>query len=70
MWGHIERSRKEDRSDLRRTDPELSGRGQLNDSGSHLPDIIFWMTDLGVSEVSAFCDDLGTPVDINTLVSM
>jgi predicted dehydrogenase len=50
--------------------PELSGGGQLNDSGSHLLDILLWVTGLTVSDVSAFIDNCGTPVDINSAISM
>lgn len=50
--------------------PELSGGGQLNDSGSHLLDIILWMTGLTVDIVSAYIDNCGTPVDINSAISM
>lgn len=53
-----------------RQDPALSGGGQLNDSGSHLLDIILWTTGLKVAEVSAFIDNLGTPVDINSALSL
>ena len=53
-----------------RLDPKLSGGGQLNDSGSHLVDIILWVTGLGVSEVSAFIDNLGEKVDINSAISL
>ena len=53
-----------------RQDPALSGGGQLNDSGSHLLDILLWMTDLTVAEVSAFIDNCGTPVDINSAISV
>ena len=53
-----------------RQDPALSGGGQLNDSGSHLLDIIMWMTGLTVAEVSAFIDNCGTPVDINSAISI
>ena len=49
---------------------ELSGGGQINDSGSHLLDILLWVTGLTVAEVSAFMDNLGTPVDINSAVTM
>jgi predicted dehydrogenase len=42
----------------------LSGGGQLNDSGSHLLDIILWTTGLEPAEVSARCDNLDTEVDI------
>ena len=50
--------------------PELSGGGQLNDSGSHLVDIILWVTGLGVDEVCGYIDNCGTPVDINSALSM
>jgi predicted dehydrogenase len=48
----------------------LSGGGQLNDSGSHLLDIILWMTDLRVDEVSAFMEYFGGEVDINSTLSL
>ena len=48
---------------------ELSCGGQLNDSGSHLIDIILWMTGLAVEEVSAGIDNCGTEVDINSALS-
>jgi predicted dehydrogenase len=50
--------------------PELSGGGQLNDSGSHLIDIILWMTGLAVDEVYGYIDNLGTPVDINSALTL
>jgi predicted dehydrogenase len=50
--------------------PELSGGGQLNDSGSHLLDIVLWATGLKVDRVSAFIDNRGTPVDINSALSV
>jgi predicted dehydrogenase len=50
--------------------PELSGGGQINDSGSHLLDILLWVTGLTVAEVTAFIDNCGTPVDINSAISM
>lgn len=53
-----------------RQDPALSGGGQLNDSGSHLLDIILWVTGLTVDTVSAFVDNLGTPVDINSALTI
>lgn len=53
-----------------RQDPELSGGGQLNDSGSHLLDIILWITGLSVDEVYGFIDHCGTPVDINSAVTL
>lgn len=53
-----------------RQDPALSGGGQLNDSGSHLVDIILWITGLEPETVSAFIDNCGTPVDINSALTV
>ncbi len=53
-----------------RQDLALSGGGQINDSGSHLLDILLWVTGLTVAEVSAFMDNMGTPVDINSALAM
>ncbi len=50
--------------------PELSGGGQLNDSGSHLLDILLWTTGLRAETVSAVGDFRGTPVDIDTSVTI
>ena len=50
--------------------PELSGGGQLMDSGSHLIDIMFWITGLSVAEVYAEIDNRGTPVDINSSLDL
>lgn len=48
----------------------LSGGGQLNDSGSHLVDIILWMTGLQPAEVFAYQDNLGCEVDILSALSV
>jgi predicted dehydrogenase len=48
----------------------LSGGGQLNDSGSHLLDIVLWMINLQPAEVFAFQDNLGSEVDILTAMSV
>lgn len=53
-----------------RHDPALSGGGQINDSGSHLLDIVLWTTGLAPARVSAFMDNKGTPVDINSAVTV
>ncbi len=53
-----------------RQDPELSGGGQLNDSGSHLVDIIMWVTGLSVATVSAFSENFDSKVDINSALSI
>ena len=48
----------------------LSGGGQLNDSGSHLLDIILWMTGLEVAEVQAYMENFASEVDINSALSL
>ena len=48
----------------------LSGGGQLNDSGSHLLDIILWSTGLKPASVSAYGENFGTEVDINSALSV
>lgn len=48
----------------------LSGGGQLNDSGSHVIDIILWSTGVSADSVSTYCDNFGTEVDINSSVSI
>jgi predicted dehydrogenase len=48
----------------------LSGGGQLNDSGSHLVDIVMWVTGLKVKEVFAHCERFDTEVDINTTLAL
>ncbi|HHY99031.1 MAG TPA: Gfo/Idh/MocA family oxidoreductase [Firmicutes bacterium] len=53
-----------------RQDPALSGGGQLNDSGSHLLDIVLWMTGLTPKEVFAYIDNCGTPVDVLSAISV
>lgn len=53
-----------------RQDPALSGGGQLNDSGSHLIDIMLWTTGLRAESVSANIDNRGTAVDIDSVLSI
>lgn len=53
-----------------RQDPELSAGGQLNDSGSHLLDVVLWMTGLEPEEVRAYIDNRGTRVDIDTALTV
>jgi predicted dehydrogenase len=48
----------------------LSGGGQLNDSGSHLVDILLWTSGLKAKSVSAICENFGTEVDIDTTASI
>jgi predicted dehydrogenase len=53
-----------------RQDPSLSGGGQLNDSGSHLLDIVLWMTDLEVDELQAYIQNYESKVDIDSAMSV
>lgn len=48
----------------------ISGGGQLNDSGSHLLDIVLWVTGLEVEEVSARGEFFGGEVDVNSAVTL
>ena len=53
-----------------RQEMALSGGGQLNDSGSHLIDIMLWSTGLQAASVSANIDHRKTPVDIDSALSI
>jgi predicted dehydrogenase len=53
-----------------RQDPALSGGGQINDSGSHVIDMMLWSTGLVPDKVFAIMDNRDTPVDINSSISM
>jgi len=44
--------------------------GQLNDSGSHLVDILMWVTGMKVREVFAFQENFKGEVDVNAALSM
>jgi predicted dehydrogenase len=53
-----------------RQNPELSCGGQLNDSGSHLLDVVLWVTGLEPESVSAFIDNRGSQVDIDSALTV
>jgi predicted dehydrogenase len=53
-----------------RQEHSLSGGGQLNDSGSHLIDIILWVTGVQADSVSAYGNTFGTEVDINSALAI
>jgi predicted dehydrogenase len=53
-----------------RQNPALSCGGQLNDSGSHLLDIVLWVTGLEPESVSAVIDNRGSQVDIDSAVTV
>jgi predicted dehydrogenase len=54
--------------DTWRQQPALSGGGQLYDSGAHLLNAMMWLTNEPVVEVGCFCDNAGSPVDVNGVV--
>lgn len=47
----------------------LSGGGQLNDTGAHIIDMIFWIMPSRPTEVTAIIDNRGTEVDIDSAIS-
>jgi predicted dehydrogenase len=49
--------------------PHLSGGGQLNDSGSHMVDILLHVTGLQPRSVSALQQNLGLEVDVNMAIT-
>jgi predicted dehydrogenase len=53
-----------------RQNPKLSGGGQAYDSGAHPLSTLTWTVESPVEEVFAFVDDHGTPVDINSCMSI
>ena len=53
-----------------RTDPDLSGGGQLYDSGSHLLDALLWSLDATPGTVAAVTDDRGEAVDVNSALAL
>jgi len=53
-----------------RQDPELSGGGQMYDSGAHVFNSLVWTLEQPVEAVLAFADNVGTPVDINGTVNI
>lgn len=52
-----------------RTDPDLSGGGQLYDSGSHLLDALLWVTGSRPVSVAATTDRRGERVDVNSALA-
>lgn len=53
-----------------RHEKALSGGGQLNDSGSHVIDIVLWVTGLKAETVSANIENFHCEVDINSAVNI
>lgn len=53
-----------------RQDPDLSGGGFLLDSGSHILDVVLWITGLTPQSALAIVDHRGTPVEIDVSASV
>jgi len=53
-----------------RQEKALSGGGQLNDSGSHLIDILLWTTGLGAESVFTYQRNYDSEVDIDSALSL
>ena len=53
-----------------RQKPELSGGGQMYDSGAHMFNSLVWSVEAPVEAVLAFVDNMDTPVDINGTVNI
>lgn len=53
-----------------RMNPELSGGGQLYDSGSHLFDVLLWMTGAEAREVSANVEYHEPGLDVNSALAI
>lgn len=53
-----------------RTNPELSGGGQLYDTGSHLLDVVLWLTDATPQTVSAQMEFAKPDIDVNSALSV
>lgn len=53
-----------------RQNPALSGGGQMYDSGAHILNSLVWTVEQNIEQVSAFVDNVGTPVDVNGIVNI
>jgi predicted dehydrogenase len=53
-----------------RADPALSGGGHFMDTGSHINDMLLWITGLEPKRVMAFINPEGTLVDVQTAVAV
>ena len=53
-----------------RADPSLSGGGHLMDTGSHIVDMLLWLTGLEPKRVAAFTNNHGGDVDIFAAISI
>ncbi len=68
--GHLSQGWLKGTTGTWRQNPELSGGGQAYDSGAHPLASLCWTVESRVAEVSAFIDNCGSPVDINSSISI
>ena len=64
-WYHNQK-----RANRWRIQKELSGGGQLNDSGSHIVDILLYVTGLEPEKVYAVQQTFDLPVDVNSAITV
>lgn len=53
-----------------RQNPELSGGGQMYDSGAHVLNAMMWIMNDPVAEVACFYDKVGAAVDVNGVAAI
>ncbi|SFR45492.1 Gfo/Idh/MocA family protein [Halogeometricum limi] len=70
VTGHLEQQWISWNEGRWRADPELSGGGQLYDSGSHLLDALLWTTRSTPVDVAATVDHRGADVDVNAALAV
>jgi predicted dehydrogenase len=51
-------------------DPKMSGGGQIKASGTHLIDVILWITDTEPIKVKALMDRAGSPVELYAVMAV
>jgi predicted dehydrogenase len=68
--GHLEQEWIEWTQHQWRSNPDLSGGGQLYDSGSHLLDVLCWTLRADPVSVTATVDRRGHDVDVNSALTM
>ena len=67
---YLEQAWRRVATDSWRENPNLSGGGQLYDSGSHLLDALLWVLDAEPRRVAAIMDERGMDVDINSALAV
>ncbi len=70
VHGYLSQNWRTGTRGLWRQDPALSGGGQAYDSGAHLLNSLCWSVESPVSEVYAMLDNMDTPVDINSTMTI